>query len=200
MSAQANAKINASGGLTAALVARATAGDRDAFATLYNEHRNEVYRYLFLRTRDRHLSEDLTQEVFVRALRRINSFTARADGSFAGWLVTIARNIHTDHCKAGRTRLEVPIGEFFEADEQACTAESGALRDLEAVEAAQAVAVAMKALNAKQRECIGLRYIQGLSVPEVAVLLSRSEGAVKTLTFRAMVNMRAVLAESGAAA
>jgi RNA polymerase sigma-70 factor (ECF subfamily) len=200
VSTQANAKINPSGGLTAALVAKAGAGDRDAFATLYNEHRGEVYRYLFFRTRNRHLAEDLTQEVFVRALRRIDTFSVRPSGSFAGWLVTIARNIHTDHCKSARTRLEMPTAEFFEADERIASAESDALRDLEAVEAAQTVAAAMAALNPYQRECVRLRFLEGLSLDETVTRLNSGSGAVKTLTFRAMASMRRALADAAVAA
>ncbi|MBK3563182.1 sigma-70 family RNA polymerase sigma factor [Streptomyces sp. MBT62] len=181
------------------LVARAAIGDRDAFATLYNEYRGEVYRFLFFKTRNRHLAEDLTQEVFVRALRRIDTFATRPGGSFAGWLVTIARNIHTDHCKASRTRLEVPIAEVFEANEQIDSAESGALRSLEAVEAAETVAVAMAGLNPYQRECIRLRFLEELSLDEAVAELGRPAGAVKTLTFRAMSSMRRTLAEGVAA-
>ncbi|MEU1141834.1 sigma-70 family RNA polymerase sigma factor [Streptomyces sp. NPDC005885] len=199
MSTQASAKISPSGGLTAALVARAAAGDRDAFATLYNEYRPDVYRFLCFRTRNRDLAEDLTQETFVRALRRIDTFAMRPAGSFSGWLVTIARNLHTDHCKSGRARLEVLTGEIFEADEQLDSAESGALRDLDAVEAAQTVAVAMSALTSYQRECIRLRFLDELSLDEAVAALGRPAGAVKTLTFRAMVVMRRTLAEGVAA-
>ena len=197
MSAQANAKISTTGGPTAALVARAAAGDRDAFAALYNEHRPEVYRFLVVRTRNRHLAEDLTSETFLRALRRIETFHTREGGTFAGWLVTIARNILTDHHKAGRTRLEVLAADFFEADERVGSAERDALSDLEAVEAAQTVAVAMAALNPYQRECIQARFLDELTLPEAVARLGRADGAVKTLTHRSLLTMRRALAETG---
>lgn len=184
----------------ATLVARATTGDRDAFAALYNEHRTEVYRFLFLKTRNRHLAEDLTSETFLRALRRIHTFHARPGATFVGWLVTISRNLLMDHYKASATRLERSVEEFFEADERIDSAERGALRDLEAVEAAQTVATAMNALNPYQRECIRMRFLEELSLPEVVALLDRPGGAVKTLTHRALNSMRRALAEDGAVA
>lgn len=198
MSSQANAKISPPGGpSTAALVVQAAAGDRDAFATLYNEHRGEVYLSLVRRTRNRDLAEDLTQDTFVRALRRIDTFSVRPGGSFAGWLVTIARNLLMDHYKASSTRLEVFTGDFLDADEGIGSAESNALRELEAVEAAQTVAVALLALNPYQRECIRARFLEELSLPEAVARLGSGGGAVKTLTHRSLATMRRVLAEDG---
>lgn len=202
MSSQANAKISPSGGpATAALVARAAAGDRDAFATLYNEHHSEVYRYLHYRTRNRDLAEDLAQETFVRALRGIGTFAERSStGGFAGWLCVIARNLHLDHCKAARTRLEISSSDFFEADDRLDSAEVGALRKLEAVEATETIAVAMRALNPHQRECIELRFLEELTAPETAARMGKGVGAVKTLTFRSMRLMQQALTAEGVAA
>lgn len=199
MSSQANAKISPPGGLVTELVARAAAGDGDAFATLYNEFQPHVYRYLFARTRNRHLAEDLTSETFVRVLRRIDTFTALPSGSFAGWLVTVARNIHADHCKARRTRLEILTGDFFDADERLDSAETGALRELEAIEATQVIAMAMTALNPLQRKCVQLRYLDELSLAEAASQLGKSYGAVKTLTNRAMHTMQRALTDQAVA-
>ncbi|MFE6284403.1 RNA polymerase sigma factor [Streptomyces sp. NPDC057877] len=201
MSTKANAKINPTGGhATAALVAQAAAGDRDAFATLYNEHRHEVFAYLYTRTRDRALAEDLTQDVFVRALRKLNTFTGPRGAGFAGWLAVIARNIYLDYVKSSRARLEVPVAEMFDGDSRDRSAEASAMRELDIAEAAETVMAAMRSLNPYQRECIGLRYIDGLSVPEVAARLGKAEGAVKTLAFRAMHTMRRALAEQQGAA
>lgn len=199
MSSQANAKISPTGGhATAALVARAAAGDRDAFATIYNEHQAEVYRFLYYRTRSRELAEDLTSETFVRALRRIDSFTERPlTGGVEAWLVTIARNLYFDHLKASRVRLEVPVPEFFDWVGSVEGAEDVALRN---VETAEAVRSALVTLNPYQRRCVELRFLQELSIPETVAEMGTSTGAVKTLTSRAMASMRLALAEQGVAA
>ena len=201
MSSQANAKISPTAGPTAALVAKAGAGDRDAFATLYNDYRPEVYRYLVGRTRNRDLAEDLTQEVFVRALRRIADFADRPGTSgFPAWLCVIARNLYTDHLKSARVRLETPTGQFFEADQLHASAEGDAVRQLEALEAADSVRKAMGRLTGNQRECIRLRYLEDLTLPETVAALGKREGAVKTLTCRAMASMRRALADEAVAA
>ncbi|MFM9602733.1 RNA polymerase sigma factor [Streptomyces turgidiscabies] len=192
MSAQANAKISASGGLTAALVAKAGAGDRDAFATLYNEHRVPVYRFLRTRGCSEQLAEDLTQDTFVRALGRIGTFAERpASGGFGGWLYTIARNLHVDHARSGRTKYEVTVAEVFEADERFDSAELSVLRRMEAAEAAATVRAAMGSLTGAQRECLRLRFMEELPLKEAATRLDRTTGAVKTLTDRAKSGMRA---------
>ncbi|MFI8300045.1 RNA polymerase sigma factor [Streptomyces nigra] len=199
MNHQANAKINPPREAESELVARAAAGDRDAFGTLYNEHRSTVFASLQRKTRDRSLAEDLTQEVFVRALRRIDSFTAPRGTGFEGWLMVIARNIHLDYVKSARSRLEVPVAELYDGEFDR-SAEASALREMDVADAAQTVTAAMRALNPYQRECIGLRYIDELSVPEVAAVMGKAEGAVKTLTFRAMATMRQALADQEIAA
>lgn len=180
----------------AALVARAKAGDRDAFARLYVAHYDEVYRFLLYRTRSKHLAEDLTQDVFVRALRRMETFRPLPEGTFVGWLMTIARNILIDHFKSGRSRLEVLADEFFDADELLDSAESDALRELEAIEAAETVAMAMTRLNDNQRRCLQLRFFEDLSIGETAERMGKNHGAVKTLTFRAVQSMQHALAEA----
>ncbi len=89
-----------------ALVELARGGDTEAFGLLYDHYQPSVYRFLYYRTRSVALAEDLTSETFFRALRNMNSF--RWQGRDLGaWLMTIARNLTTDHFKAGRTRLEL---------------------------------------------------------------------------------------------
>jgi RNA polymerase sigma-70 factor (ECF subfamily) len=212
VSSQANAKISATGGpTTAALVARAGAGDRDAFATLYNEHRPAVYRYLLNRTRNQHLAEDLTSETFVRALRRIDTFAERAaTGGIGGWLYTIARNLHTDHLKTAYHYRETQTSVLPGEDEQYSllewlagpvdSAETSALRGLASVEIAAAIRDALAGLTEAQRQCFQMRYLQELPIPQAAAALGKGIGATKTLQFRATQRVRQALADKGVAA
>ncbi|MFI9824468.1 RNA polymerase sigma factor [Streptomyces sp. NPDC052013] len=200
MNSQVNGKISPPGGPGTELVARAVAGDRDAFAALYNEHRSEVFAYLFKRTRDRALAEDLTQDVFLRALRRLETFSAPRASGFAGWLAVIARNIYLDHVKLARTRLEVPVSEMADGDERDRSAESSALRELDIAEASETVAIAMRALTPYQRQCVEMRFLQDLSVPETAARLGKGIGATKTLQFRALRIMKDALISEAVAA
>src|SRR4051794_23353321 len=89
-----------------ALVDLARGGDDEAFGQLYDHYHGSVYRFVFYRTRSQTLAEDLTSETFLRALRNMSGF--RWQGTdFGAWLMTIARNLCTDHFKASRTRLEL---------------------------------------------------------------------------------------------
>ncbi|TXS54143.1 sigma-70 family RNA polymerase sigma factor [Streptomyces sp. uw30] len=171
------------------LVARARRGDREAFAALYHQHYRLVYGFLLVRTRNRHLAEDLTQEAFTRALRRIDSFTWQGT-AFAAWLTTIAKNLHLDELDRGRTRRETPVAEFDDPREAGRDAETLALRALEAVEAHEAVRTALHMLNAQQRHCVELRFLDELTPQETALAMGRSVGAVKTLTYRALRKLR----------
>ncbi|WP_216588540.1 sigma-70 family RNA polymerase sigma factor [Streptomyces brasiliscabiei] len=201
MNTKASAKITPPGG-EPALIERARAGDQAAFATLYNDNRQAVYRYFYYRLRNRQLSEDLTSETFLRALRRIDTFTWQGR-DFGAWLVTIARNLHLDYVKSARARYERPTSEFAElldSGEQDRSAEQNALRGLEVVEATDTASRALSVLNPAQRRCVELRYMHGLTAPETAAQLKVTVGAVKTMTFRAMEKMRAELRTEAVAA
>ncbi|MFF3092322.1 sigma-70 family RNA polymerase sigma factor [Streptomyces cyaneofuscatus] len=194
MKPQASPKITPPGaGREPELLVRARAGDREAFATLYNEHRAEVSRYIRGRVRDVHLAEDLVSETFLRALRRIDTFSWQGR-EFGAWLVTIARNLIADHFKALRTRLETPVGQLIDSDPVIGSAEDTGLRELAAVEASDAVHVALLALTPEQYGAIQLRYLQERSLTETATAMHRSEGSVKQLTFRGLAAMRRRLA------
>jgi RNA polymerase sigma-70 factor, ECF subfamily len=198
---QANGKVRAGGTPESELIARARAGDQTAFAALYTAHSGTVYRYLYNRTRgDQTLAEDLTQDVFVRALSRLETFSAPRSSGFAGWLSTIARNIHLDYVKSSRVRLESLVGDIqdatFDQDrsaEHGRSAELSAMRELDIVEATHTITAAMRDLTPYQRRCVELRFLEELTVPETAARLGKGIGAVKTLQFRAMGIMRQTL-------
>ncbi|MFB7228470.1 RNA polymerase sigma factor [Streptomyces fimicarius] len=190
MKPQASPKITPPGaGREPELLVRARAGDREAFATLYNEHHAEVSRFIRGRVRDVHLAEDLVSETFLRALRRIETFAWQGI-SFAAWLVTIAKNLIVDHFKAQRTRLEVVVGDALNAEAVSVSAEADGMRELAAFEAAEIVSVALLALTPEQHAAIQLRYLNELSISETAAAMRRSEGSVKQLTFRGLATMR----------
>ncbi|WP_445524747.1 sigma-70 family RNA polymerase sigma factor [Streptomyces cyslabdanicus] len=210
MSAQANAMINPPGGAAVTdLVTRAGLGDRDAFATLYNEYRAGVYRFLARRTKDRGLAEDLTSETFVRALRRIDVFAERsASGGFSAWLITIARNLHLDHLRSARFQREVLVAEMFDDSVgREPSAEATALHGLDFAEMVGDLKAAMDELTPYQRDCVRLRFLEGLSGPETAARLGKTGMAVKMAQHRAMSTMKhtirsraAVRQQDGAAA
>ncbi|MFD9941553.1 sigma-70 family RNA polymerase sigma factor [Nonomuraea sp. NPDC050547] len=164
------------------LVLRAKTGDTEAFGTLYDRYVDLVYRYIYFRVGSHPLAEDLTSETFLRALRRVADFTWQGR-DFGAWLVTIARNLVTDHFKSGRYRLEITTGEVLDVPLD------GAYIPENAVVTAiinDRVLRAVRDLNPEQQECVVLRFLHGLSLAETALIMGKKSGAIKALQFRAI--------------
>jgi RNA polymerase sigma-70 factor (TIGR02952 family) len=164
------------------LVLHAKTGDSDAFGTLYDRYVDLVYRYIYFRVGSHPLAEDLTSETFLRALRRITDFTWQGR-DFGAWLVTIARNLVTDHFKSSRYRLEVSTGEVLDVPlDGAHIPENAVVNAL----INDRVLRAVRDLNPEQQECIVLRFLHGLSLAETALIMGKKSGAIKALQFRAV--------------
>ncbi|MGD9486237.1 ECF subfamily RNA polymerase sigma factor, BldN family [Streptomyces sp. TRM70308] len=170
------------------LVERAQEGDTDAFGQLYDQYSDTVYRYIYYRVGGRATAEDLTSETFLRALRRIGTFTWQGR-DFGAWLVTIARNLVADHFKSSRFRLEVTTGEMLDANEVERSPEDSVLESL----SKDALLAAVRRLNPQQQECVTLRFLHGLSVAETARIMGKNEGAIKTLQYRAVRTLARLL-------
>ena len=163
------------------LVVAAQQGDGEAFGMLYDRYVDSVFRFIYYRVNDRALAEDFTSETFVRALRRISTITYQGR-DIGAWFVTIARNIVLDHVKSARHRLETPTGETIEGTERSPSTEAAVLDTL----ASEQLMAAVAQLGDEQRECVMLRFMQGLSVSETAAVMGKNDGAIKALQHRAV--------------
>jgi RNA polymerase sigma-70 factor, ECF subfamily len=173
-----------------ALVELARKGDSEAFGMLYDHYQPSVYRFLFYRTRSSPLAEDLTSETFFRALRSMNNFRWQGK-DFGAWLMTIARNLATDHFKAGRTRLEMSTEDMGLHDDATEGPESAVLAGL----TNEVLLRALTELPPEQRDCLVMRFLQGMSIAETAAVLGRSDGAVKQLQLRGVRNLAKLMPE-----
>ncbi len=173
-----------------ALVELARTGDADAFGLLYDHYQSSVYRFLFYRTRSVQLAEDLTSETFFRALRSMNNFRWQGK-DFGAWLMTIARNLATDHFKAGRTRLELTTEDMSAHDDATEGPEATVLAGL----TNEILLGALKSLPDEQRDCLIMRFLQGMSIAETAAVLGRSDGAIKQLQLRGVRNLAKLMPE-----
>jgi RNA polymerase sigma-70 factor (ECF subfamily) len=167
-----------------ALVELARGGDSEAFGQLYDHYQGSVYRFVFYRTRSQALAEDLTSETFLRALRSMSGFRWQGK-DFGAWLMTIARNLCTDHFKAGRTRLELTTDDMGAHDDATEGPENAVLAGL----TNEVLLDGLRRLSDEQRDCLIMRFLQGLSIAETAEVLGRSEGAVKQLQLRGVRNL-----------
>lgn len=176
------------------LVARAQAGDTDAFAAIYRAHNPGVVRFIDYRVGSRHVAEDIAQDVWVRALTRIG--TVQDQGKeISSWLITIARNLVADYFKSARVRttsrrtIDDLIAERFEPvaadDPEAETAEA-----IEARAAQLLVGALLEELTPDQRQVIRLRFFEEMTAAEAAVVMGKDTGAVKAAQFRACSALR----------
>jgi RNA polymerase sigma-70 factor (ECF subfamily) len=172
------------------LVRAAQDGDRQAFAELFDRYHDVVHRYVLFRMADRTLAEDITQETFLRALRRIGSVTYQGR-DIGAWFVTIARNLIFDHVKSSRYRLESTTSDLIELAPSTHGPEQQVLEGATNDELLRCV----RRLNDDQQECIKLRFLQGLSVAETARIMERNEGAVKALQHRAVRRLAQLMPE-----
>jgi RNA polymerase sigma-70 factor, ECF subfamily len=173
-----------------ALVELARGGDKEAFGLLFDHYHLRVYRFLHSRTSSLTLAEDLTSETFFRALRSMNDFRWQGR-DFGAWLMTIARNLTTDHYRAGRTRLELVTEDMGVHDDATQGPEQEVLDRLTNT----ALLSALRDLPDDQRDCLVMRFLQGMSIAETAAVLEKSEGAVKQLQLRGIRNLAKALPE-----
>ena len=172
------------------LVELARGGDADAFGLLYDHYQPSIYRFLYYRTRSIVVAEDLTSETFFRALRNMSSFRWQGK-DFGAWLMTIARNLATDHFKAGRTRLEMTTEDMGQHDDATDGPETAVLASL----TNEILLQALIELPNEQKDCLVMRFLQGMSIAETAQVLGRSEGAIKQLQLRGVRNLAKLMPE-----
>lgn len=165
------------------VVRRAIEADSQAFAQLYDEHFDKIYRYIYLKVGDRGEAEDLTQQVFLKALEAIGRYKWRSI-PFSAWLFRIARNQVIDYLRKRTRQMTMVLDERIVSDgtDPVVVTE----RRLEV----QELLANLEKLSPAQREVIYLRFIAEFPIAEVAKTLGKSEGAVKALQYNAVVALR----------
>jgi RNA polymerase sigma-70 factor (ECF subfamily) len=170
-------------GTDAALVVAAKAGDASAFGELYERYRDAIYRFCLARTGTAHDAEDLTSDVFVKALQSIDRYQDRGL-PFAAFLYRIARNAAIDRSRT----LKQP----FSFDGLLVEPASKQNVELEAAFAVERSILlgALARLKQEHRDVIVMRFIEGYAALEVAQILGKTEGAIRTLQHRALERLR----------
>jgi RNA polymerase sigma-70 factor, ECF subfamily len=171
---------------------RAVQRDPDAFAQIYDEHVDIIYRFIFYKVGDPGVAEDLAADVFAKAWERIDRFQWR-NVPVQHWLLTIARNIVTDHWRS-RKRLSSPLEILGEAASDEPLPDEHVARDLEV----ETLARALLKLPDEQRDVLILRFIEDLPHRDVAAILGKSVDAVRQIQSRALRALRNVLTDDGA--
>jgi RNA polymerase sigma-70 factor (ECF subfamily) len=166
------------------LVARAQEGDRNALEELYLLHFDRIYSYLHMSVGNRHDAEDLTTQTFVRMLESIGRFRWRA-APFSAWLFRIAHNLAMDHFRAHRRwQPEEEVPEPPGSAEP--SAEHEALHSI----GRQSMLRLIEKLSPEQQQVLTLKFVFSFSNGEVATILGKTEGAIKSLQHRALVSLQ----------
>lgn len=154
--------------------------DPSKFGKLYEMYFELVYAYIARRVRNRETAEDLTSEVFHKALANLGNFEWRG-APFGAWLIRIAANAVADHLKRDAR------------DHAKCSPpqEPSTEPDMQAIEHRAQLFRLVNDLPDDQRRVIYGRFVDERSIREMALELGRSEGAIKQLQFRAVENLRA---------
>ncbi len=174
------------------LVKRAQELDDEAWQIIFNQHYPRLYRYLYYHVGDAQTAEDLCAEVFERAVKHIHRFRPH-DGGLGGWLTRIARNLAYDYHRRRKARPPEPL----ELQESWIHDRDDPAQDLLTQEALAYLSQALQRLTPDQREVILLRFVAQMRTPEVARLMGKNLGAVKTLQRRALAALRRELIKLG---
>jgi RNA polymerase sigma-70 factor (ECF subfamily) len=172
------------------LVERAQRGERDALEELYLLNFDRIYGYLHLSVGNRHDAEDLTTQTFLRMLEAIGRFRWR-EVPFSAWLFRIAHNLAMDHFRANRrvqaeATVPEPLGSEESSAEDQAFDSMGQAGMLELIER----------LSPEQRQVLTLKFLYGFANGEVASILGKTEGAVKSLQHRALASLQKHLTRS----
>jgi RNA polymerase sigma-70 factor, ECF subfamily len=161
------------------ILVEAAQRDPARFGDLYEVHFEQVYAFISRRVPDRNIAEDLTSEVFHKALANLRKYEWRG-APFAAWLLRIAANVVVDHGKRSAR----------EAAAENDAPEPATQPDLAAIEDQGRLLRLVDQLPRDQRRVILERFVEQKSILEIAGLLGKTEGAVKQLQFRALQNLR----------
>jgi len=170
------------------LVERAQQGDRDALEELYLMHFDRIYGYLHMSVGNRHDAEDLTTQTFLKMLESIGKFRWRS-APFSAWLFRIAHNLAMDHFRAHRRwQPEADVPEPPGSEEP--SAEMLAMHSI----GRQSMMELIETLSPEQQQVLTLKFVFNLPNAEVAAILDKTEGAIKSLQHRALVSLQKQIA------
>lgn len=158
--------------------------DHGAFEALYRKYVAQVYSFALYETRDPHAAEDLTEQVFLQALRGLPRFQDQGEGddsTFRVWLFRIARNALSNERRWARRHPTEPLDDALAIAATDDPAHEVVTRDLVA-----RAWTAIERLPADRRRALTLRFVEEMSTREIGQVMGRSEGAVRVLVHRAL--------------
>jgi len=161
------------------LVEKARRGDAKAFGKLYELWVDNIYRFVYLKTKYEDVAEDLTAEVFLKAWKGLKTYQPRSEVKFSTWLFAIARNAVIDYYRTTRQSLSLEtLPEIVGLDGVDLYPEQTQVRE------------ALRELKPEYRQVLELRYIEDVPIPRTAQIMKKKEGNIRALTSRALAALR----------
>jgi len=170
------------------LLERARVFDEAALSEIYDRYEERIFAYIYWRIGDANLAEDLTAQVFLKMLEAIRHDKAW-HSSFSGWLYRIAHNLIIDQYRRRSKTSHQSIDDIPTLPAK----EEGPAQALERQVEADNLRKAISRLTDEQAAVVSLRFLEGYSITEVAAMLTKTEGAIKALQYRAVSNLRHLL-------
>ncbi len=167
---------------------RAIQGDEDAFSVLYKDNVKKIYNYIYYRTGNTHDAEDLTARVFQRALSHITKYR-RTNVPFSAWLYRIAHNLVANWHRDNSRKKEVPIEDQLDLKVKLDLPE----KQIEKSQEVEFLLKAIRKLSNDRQMVLILKYVEDLSNKEIGEVMGKSEGAIKSLYHRTLLELRDVL-------
>lgn len=169
-------------------VEQAQAGDKTAFEEIYEMLSGDIFRFVYRRTNNRELAEDITSETFLQGFSKLQDANWEIS-NFTAWLFAIARNLVASYFSSGRYKREITTDNPPDASKTANSPEQIVVSYFSSIDLLKVV----KQLNPEQQECIVLRFILGYTVSETAVAMNRTADAIRALQYRAVRSLAKLL-------
>jgi RNA polymerase sigma-70 factor (ECF subfamily) len=168
------------------LITRAQSGNPEACGALYTRYHQAIYRYLYYRTGDPHIAEDLTSEVFLKMVQALPRYRIQSV-PFQAWLFQIARNLAIDYYRRSSARPTTSLDE----SQVSQTPDIDSTIDFRLTSAS--LSDCLSRIGEVQRDVLLLRFIDDLSIADTASILHKTEDSIKGLQRRALEALRNLL-------
>jgi len=167
------------------LITLSSKGDSDAFGALYEKYVEKIYSYLYYKTSSQPQAEDLTSQVFLKALRNIETYEDRGY-PFSAWLYRIAHNLVVNWYRDKDKIEQTPLEDGYPLPAKRDHVEE----HLQRSEEEEALLKVIGELSDDRQQLVILKFVEGLTNQEIGEIMNRTEGAIKALYHRTLSSLR----------
>ncbi len=166
------------------LVAKMKKGDRKAAEELYDELASKLYGFIFSRTGSREIAEDLSQEIFIKLIERVESFDPKK-GRFTVWFWRMVRNTLIDHY---RKKKAMPFSSF--EDDEVAGMSVSEIPDMDNILKYRRLRTTIATFAVEEQELFELRFVAGMSYKDIANIMDKPEGTLRVTALRLKEKLR----------